>query len=312
MDSDYYNRARSGATTKTNALYIIALKRMAEIASHVADIESQKIYLQLAQSSSEAVNSVLWNEANSVYDASENDRGIISEDANAFALLADLAPSSRHASILSKVKSLETRCGMLSFNTDSGYMTTPVISPIMNSWHAEACFVSPEASVFNHGLSIMKSCWGPMVDETTPYYSGCDWEFSTPEGKPHMDHFCSLAHPFSSLPVYQLGKYALGLFPQTPGWKTFRFSPVAGFLQELKFARGRVKTEIGTIWASWEKETGSQSERYVINLEVPAGLEAMVIWPLDTTGKAPCYNGEKDSPTVRETKGDVFSIVISY
>lgn len=125
-----------------------------------------------------------------------------------------------------------------------------------------------------------------------------------------MDHFCSLAHPFSSLPVYQLGKYALGLYPEKPGWSSFRFAPVAGFLQELAFARGRVRTGRGTIWASWVKD--DEKGGYVVELEVPLGLEAVVAWPSDPRGRDPLYNGDEEQPKVKYTSGEKVTIVVRY
>jgi hypothetical protein len=136
------------------------------------------------------------------------------------------------------------------------FMKPPVISPVMNSWHAEAAFKTPNH--FIDDLKILKSCWGPMVDKSSQYYSGCHWELSNPDVTPHMGPFCSMAHPFSSLAVYQLSRYRLGLCPTTPGEATFEIKPICGFLQELEYVRGSVSTPSGIVFLAWEKESNSK------------------------------------------------------
>lgn len=292
MDSDYYNKSRSGSTTKNNAVYVIALQRMTLVAEALDDLASAEDYRKRAERVRAAVNERLFNKTTELYDASENNRDIVSEDANAFALLADF-PSSigQRKTILRRLHALKSPGGYLSFDKESGYMETPVVSPIMNGWHAEAALQVGDLDNFNDAIDIWRSCWGPMVDQNTPYYSGCHWEFTTPSGKPYMEHFCSLAHPFSSLPVYSLGVYALGLFPTRPGWSRFDFSPHIGFLETLEFARGRVPTPRGgVIVASWTK--GGDAS-WSVCIEVPSGCSGRISWPRDAEGRQARYQGIK-------------------
>ena len=171
MDSDYYNKTRSGATTKNNALYIIALEKLADIAADLGDLESRKHYLDASHKTREAVNALLFNETLGIYDASENDRDIVSEDANAFALLANLpATTENRCSVLKRLRQLYTTGGCVSFNIESGYMETPVVSPIMNGWHPEAVLQTP--GHFSDALQIWRSCWGPMIDTKSDFYTG--------------------------------------------------------------------------------------------------------------------------------------------
>jgi alpha-L-rhamnosidase len=310
MDSDYYNKPRTGATTKNNALYIISLGKLADIAGYLGDGEAQTRYLEDAQKTKAATNALLFNERTGLYDASENDRDIISQDANAFALLAGLPSTpAQRSSILTHLRQLYTPGGCVSFNVDSGYMETPVVSPIMNGWHAEAALQTP--GHFADALQIWRSCWGPMIDRDSEFYTGAHWEFSTPEGTPHMEHFCSLAHPFSSLPVYQLGKYGLGLFPTQPGWKTFAMQVLWGFLEQLTYAKGRVPTPAGTITASWVKEANGI---YTVELLAPVGIEGTLKLPFSPEGKRPAYEGadELSDGGIRCAGGTKVKVTIRY
>lgn len=312
MDSDYYNKPRSGATTKNNAVYAIALQRIALIADALGDSDSASAYRLQATNVRHAVNTVLFNLHKGLYDASENDRDIVSEDANAFAMLADFPTSAaQRTTILQGLReSNYSPGGCLSFNRDSGYMDTPIVSPIMNGWHAEAALQTGRLQDFGHALEIWRTCWGPMIDDKSPYYSGCHWEFSTPEGKPHMGHFCSMAHPFSSLPVYSLGVHALGLSPTKPGWGEFVFSPHAGFLDGLEWSRGRVPTPGGgNIHATWVKESEGT---WSVKVTAPLGYQGRVLWPRDSKGRLPKYNGKEDEAGLKIEGPRTISIQITH
>ncbi len=314
-DSDYYNERRSGATTKHNALYIIGLQKLAEISGYLGDSDSQRRYLEIAQKTKEAVHALLFNHETGVYDASVNDRGFLSEDANAFALLANLPENSRQRSaILTKLRPLYTKGGCLSFDLGCGYMKNQVVSPIMNGWHAEAALQTP--GHFSDALEIWRSCWGPMIDINTDFYSGTHWEFSTPEGKPFMDHFCSMAHPFSSLPVYQFGKYALGLYPLQPGWINFMVKPIWGFLSYLDHAQGRAPTPFGPISVSWTKTSVSRKTIFKVSLSVPLATEGRVQFPTDADGRVPTYDSDSSSSStgdgIRCAGGSTMKITIVY
>ncbi|VUC23393.1 unnamed protein product [Clonostachys rosea] len=308
MDSDYYNKARSGSTTKNNAVYVIALNRIALIADALGDSSSAETYRLQASKTTAAVNSLLFNPDSGLYDASENDRNIVSEDANAFALLAGFPDTpNRQNGVLQRLHVLKSPGGYLSFDRESGYMKTPVVSPIMNGWHAEAALQAGGLDNFNDTIDIWNSCWGPMIDEKSPFYSGCHWEFSTPEGKPFMEHFCSMAHPFSSLPVYSLSVHALGLSPTKPGWTEFELRPHLGFLNKLDFVRGRVPIPHDqTIHASWSKK---DDHSWVVSVQVPLGHQGRVIWPQENA--PPKYNGFTEREGFRVGPGS-YEITVTY
>ncbi|KAI8658144.1 Alpha-l-rhamnosidase [Fusarium keratoplasticum] len=158
MDSDYYNKSRSGSTTKNNAVYVIALQRMTLVAEALDDLASAEDYRKRAERVRAAVNERLFNKTTELYDASENNRDIVSEDANAFALLADF-PSSigQRKTILRRLHALKSPGGYLSFDKESGYMETPVVSPIMNGWHAEAALQVGDLDNFNDAIDIWRS-----------------------------------------------------------------------------------------------------------------------------------------------------------
>lgn len=298
IDSDYYNKARSGPTTKGNCLYVISLNLMSIIASHLGDTASQTAYTATASRVTEAVNKHLFNSSTGVYDASSNDRNLLSEDANAFAIISGVCPPSRRQNVLSKLRALYTSGGVLSFEESSGYMNEPVVSPIMNGWHAEGAFQTSatasssteELDSFNDGMHIMRSCWGPMADVNNVHYTGMHWEFSKPDGTPYMDHFCSMAHPFSSIPTYQLSKYCLGAYPLTPGWKTFAVAPLRGFLETVTEAKGRVPTPYGRIEVEWRK-TAEEEDKKVFDIKIvtPAGVEGELSFPDGHEGKRAKY-----------------------
>jgi hypothetical protein len=94
-----------------------------------------------------------------------------------------------------------------------------------------------------------------------------DIDLTAPEGTPFMDKFCSLAHPFSSLPVQQLSAYMLGARATSPGWDTFIVSPVLDFCKGVDWAQGRVPTPHGVLEVHWQKD----GSKFKISISAPKG-----------------------------------------
>ncbi len=158
-DIDYYNPALDRASRMAKAL--------GEPDHHTSKI----------QPISTACDKLFWNAEQGFYDIAESMRGELSEDGNSFAILSGICPAHRAKEILVRMRKLYTPGGASSFPIGSKAMhSTAVVSPIMNSWHAQAAI--------DHGMEddareLYRLCYGPMVDKENPWYSGAFWEFSS-------------------------------------------------------------------------------------------------------------------------------------
>ncbi|ORY35299.1 Six-hairpin glycosidase-like protein [Naematelia encephala] len=274
VDSDYYNTPRTGASIKQNSLYVIALDRASQMARSLSLYEDSEAYLKSKHPLVEACNTHLWNSQTGSFDSAESMRGELSEDGNAFAILSGICPPDKASQVIKTLRQLYTPNGVLSFPLRSRAMAKPVVSPIMNSWHMQACLEldGAENDFGKDARKILEMCWSPMVDKKSPWYSGAFWEFSTPDGVPFMDKFCSLAHPFSAQPVQQIVAYVLGARPTSPGWGTFIISPLLNFCAKIEWAQGRVPTPHGAILVAWRR---SEQSVFEVDITVPVGIQGV-------------------------------------
>ncbi|MCJ8210004.1 alpha-rhamnosidase [Mucilaginibacter sp. RS28] len=119
-----------------------------------------------------------------------------------------------------------------------------ITTPYMRFYELEAlCALGDQAKV----LKEMKDYWGGMLklgatsfwEEYNPAKSGAEHYamYGRPFGK-------SLCHAWGASPIYLLGKYYLGVKPETAGYETYRIEPVLGGLQWME---GTVPTPKGDI-----------------------------------------------------------------
>ncbi|WP_443947348.1 MGH1-like glycoside hydrolase domain-containing protein [Pedobacter sp. AW1-32] len=119
-----------------------------------------------------------------------------------------------------------------------------ITTPYMRFYELEALCAMGEQ---NYVLKEMKSYWGGMLklgatsfwEEYDPAKTGTEHlaMYGRPFGK-------SLCHAWGASPIYLLGKYYLGVQPNSPGYETYTIEPVLG---GLKWMQGSVPTPNGDI-----------------------------------------------------------------
>lgn len=119
-----------------------------------------------------------------------------------------------------------------------------ITTPYMRFYELEALCAMGEQS---YVLSEMKDYWGGMLKLGATTF----WEEYNPskKGTEHLAMYGrefgkSLCHAWGASPIYLLGKYYLGVEPTSPGYKTYRVSPVLG---GLKWMQGKVPTPHGEV-----------------------------------------------------------------
>jgi hypothetical protein len=80
----------------------------------------------------------------------------------------------------------------------------------------------------------------------------------------------------------------LGVRPSSPGFKHFRIEP---YLDNLRWAKGRIPTPNGNIEVSWKKEKSAQ--RLLLNLSFPKECRAHVALPIEKRVKELRINGKQ-------------------
>jgi len=145
-----------------------------------------------------------------------------------------------------------------------------VSSPYASGFALEALLVKHEHV---KALELLQKVWGTMADETSPNYSGAHWEAMDRHGNP-FNHDVSLAHGWSTWPVFLLPRHLAGLNPLEPGWNTIGISPVLADIDEIEYdlelERGLLKIAITIV---------ESRERGTMRVTLPVGTKGVVSLP---------------------------------
>jgi alpha-L-rhamnosidase len=184
----------------------------------------------------------------------------VSQHANAAAILWDVAPSQRWASIVARI----TDRARLTFTA------APPIAPagqtldeehgvvLANTFYSHFVYCAlARAGRFDLALRLIRERFGPMLARGATTL----WESFEPTA--------SLCHGFSASPVYQLSTHVLGVAPLVAGGTRIRITPQP---VDLSWARGVVPTAHGDVAVAWERRDGGLQ----LEVEIPAGVEAEV------------------------------------
>jgi alpha-L-rhamnosidase len=220
---------------------------------------------------------------------------------NAMAVLAGVAQPEQYGSIWSNVL---TNVGKPTYRPD-------VISPYYGSYVLNAM---AEMNHRDAALQWIREYWGGMIAEGATSF----WEAYDPawpkDDDPHVDlqaddtagYRISLAHGWSSGPAYWLMEQVLGIQPTAPGFAQTTIRPD---LVDLTWARGGEPTPHGLLAVSLS-HTHAQHSLHV-TVDLPAGIEATVLYPVTPGTGHVLVNGKMQSGTPAENGARV-ALVLNH
>ncbi|KAF2207756.1 glycoside hydrolase family 78 protein [Cercospora zeae-maydis SCOH1-5] len=257
-----------------------AYQTLIPLAAAMEDAETVRDLNQTSQKLMASLNAQLWNASTGVWDLSITDRGNFSFTGIAWAILSGAANSSQAAASIARIPELRVGVGYKTSSADASSDTTQ-LSPNTGGFLLEALFKA-ERDLGVKKLSIAKSLlddfWSQMVNQNE-YFSGASWEYVFPDGKPGIDLFTSLAHPWGAAPTYVLPQYLVGVTALEPGFKSWAFEPMIGALG-LSEANATTWTPAGPIAAEW-KIVGEEA---IVTASAPEGISGVLRLP-DGAGK---------------------------
>ncbi|KAK8076105.1 alpha-L-rhamnosidase A [Apiospora phragmitis] len=245
-----------GATTPTSSGSCGAVqlfREFAELADAMGDDAAASRYTTAADELTKAIQDKLWNEELGVFSSAVNDRGNFSVPATAFCITSGVAtPAQANRSIAALQSQLALGVGYRDDTNIDPEDPETKISPNTNGFLLDALF---RAGAYAAGHDLLHSLWGAMVRDPETS-SGASWEYVLPDGRPGLDRFTSLAHPWGGAPTYVLTEWAAGLQPAPGpagfGYRSWIVSPQAGLAMGLKDAVGHVQTPSGPLSIRWE------------------------------------------------------------
>jgi hypothetical protein len=254
-----------GVSAGLNTAYYEALKSMADLS--LSD-EGQSWYDSRAAGLKKALISKLWNEESGTLSMGSCLRQDgFSQDVNAHALTNGLVPF--QSQIVNKLSLLSGRLPP-AFQNLGHWDKAGIVSPYASGFAAEALFCTNYASA---ALDLIRAVWGVMSDPQDCNYSGAHWEAMKLDGSPFM-HDVSLAHGWSTWPVFLLPRYLAGLHPRAPGWGEINIEPA---LARIPFLQCSLEIPTGQLWISIIlSEEFSKAE---IQVSVPPQIKAHIKLP---------------------------------
>ncbi len=259
---------RQGQSAIINAMFVGALKSLADLVHWLDMPRLQQKYSCLAAQVSDALNERHWDDRRGVYvDVVDPDTGHqeqrISQHANAAMIYWDIASRDRRAAMIDRITD-PARCKLTSvppivMRGEDFDPETDVVEA--NTYFSHFVYGAlAKARRFDLVLAAVRKNYGPMLATGTQTL----WEAYEPSA--------SLCHAFSASPVYQLSAQSLGIQPLKPGFEEFLLAPQPA---DLAHASGVYPTVKGDIKVAWRQG----KEAFDISVTIPDGTRATFVPP---------------------------------
>ena len=278
---DYAFLPRSGTITYYNALYVLALKSAASVATFLGESDGPD-WLQRAEVVSAAINNYLWDNSTGAYLDSLSDAVSHPQDGNSISILASVSSPARTSSLLSYLDSHALPYGNPFYDNDSlssGFSER--VYAFISYFEIQARFLAGSAST---ALDQIRRTYGWMSthDPTITFWEGIGSGGSMYEGA-----YTSAAHGWSTGVLPALTNFVLGVTPTGPGFKTWTIKPIPG---DVTWARGVVPTPHGPLSVYWTLGEGSQL--FDLEIQIPVGTQGAVSVPVNDINSIVTVDGK--------------------
>ncbi|EMT65620.1 Six-hairpin glycosidase-like protein [Fusarium oxysporum II5] len=251
-----------GVSTGVNLAYLDALNAMASMSP---DSKTASEYSHQAVNLKQALIHMLWNnEQGTMRPALSLDPDGVFQDVNAYA--ATLGVSTDHPNVVEGIFPASESLPFAFRGLDK-WDKFALTSPYASGFALEALLAKNEGI---KARELLSQVWGVMADQDSPNYSGAHWEAMKTDGSP-FNHDVSLAHGWSSWPVFLLPRYLAGVYPLEAGWKRIGVEPVLAGLEEVRYSLETPQGHLSVV-VHINEEGGKGSVKIV----VPQGSTAVV------------------------------------
>jgi len=218
---DWSDIDKTGAVCAEQMLLITAYKYMSKIAESIG--LDGKLYSNKCKALKDKVNKYYWNsEKGAFIDSYQSGKNNVTRHANIFAIMYDIATEEQKSLIIEKV-----------LNNNN---ITKITTPYFEGYELD---VFGKIGNFKVIEDMLTSYWGGMIE----LGANTVWEEYVPElnGIEHYAMYSgkyakSLCHAWGASPVYLFGRYYLGVYPTSAGYKTFNVEPHLAGLKEIEGA----------------------------------------------------------------------------
>ncbi|KAG8354482.1 hypothetical protein FVEN_g7611 [Fusarium venenatum] len=254
-----------GVSTGLNLAYYDALNAMAWMSP---DNDTKCQYHSQASLLKESLIRLLWNnKQGTMRPALSLATDGVFQDVNSYAATLGIFPKQSKAAegILPSHATLPE-----AFRGIDGWDKFALTSPYASGFALEGLFAKGEGT---KAIDLLLQVWGTMANQESPNYSGAHWEAMKTDGTPY-NHDVSLAHGWSTWPVFLLPRYLAGVYPLEAGWKRIGVEPVFTGFETVEYSlespHGCLSVKIYT----------KEPETALMRMLIPKGITAVVKAPM--------------------------------
>ncbi|KAI0016949.1 glycoside hydrolase family 78 protein [Xylariomycetidae sp. FL0641] len=292
---DYAFLPRGGAVAYDCALYVLALRRGAALASLLPGTKTSDDaaadahrWRAAADAVAAAVRARLWDPAAGAFRDCSGGAGCATaaahpQDANSLAILAGIADAAQAAGALAYLsRNTARRYGNAFYDAAGGGAGFAArVYPFLSYFEIAARFETSGAEDATGALEQLRRTWAWTAAGHDPGVTA--WEAIGEAGRPYAGAFTSAAHGWSSGVAPLLTRYVLGVAPAAPGFAGWEVRPrrAAG----LGWAQGEVATAYGPLAVRWDVGRGGGLRVRVAapagtrGFDVTGGREVVVVYP---------------------------------
>ncbi len=287
-DPDYWQTRQDGEVTHYSMVYLEFLQNLVWFENELGHPEKAARYAEAAERLKANINDHLWSDSLGAYIHSDVMPTVIPADANSDAIRLGVAPRGKVQGILDVLRRTWTGHGnVLSQSVPAGPSLADgyghEIEPLTNTWESEARYVAGDTE---SALELTRDLIGPMVDESSDFYTGALWEFLDQSGIVDESRD-SLAHGWGAGQSAQLLERLVGVRPTSAGYHKWLVEPMPA--TSVDWADGSVPTPSGPIDVLWGQSEGDR--RFDVDVTAPAGTSGQVSLPLLSNDAAVQVNG---------------------
>lgn len=247
-----------GESLKTNAYLIYTVERMAQM-DFFKDVLSEKLLNDMAGLKLKC-REIFYDKNRGVFlDGGKRETGLdplSTQGANAYAVISGVCEDSYSKELLLKITDDENLDEVPVGENQAQEQFVPdkeKILPAGTMYGATiVCRALFEKGLHERAMEYILDVWGPFDGEPT-----------LPELRRNGGNN-TMCHGWSGSPAFLLPMYALGLRPETNGWKTAIFEPVDVSEEILCEANGTVETPYGRLSAQWTRCDGFMKASVVL------------------------------------------------
>lgn len=268
---DYAFLPRTGTITYYNALYVLALKYAANIATFLGSHDDDATeWNQRAEAVSAAINTYLWDSSTGAYLDSLSDAVSHPQDGNSISVLASVSSTDQASSLLAYLDTKAVAYGNPFYDNDSiGAGFSERVYAFISYFEIQARFLAGSGST---ALDQIRRTYGWMStnDPTITF-----WEGVGSGGAMYEGGYTSAAHGWSTGVLPALTNFVLGVIPTGPGFQTWTIKPIPG---DVTWAQGVVPTPQGSLSVYWT--VASTSPLFNLEISTPSGTQGDVSVPV--------------------------------